>query len=251
MYWYDVILRIKDRLPKFTKRWLSGLYDRWAIDKKILKDLMEYYDMSKEEVMCMLKLGRRLNMELWNILSPKTEKEILKFYEHTPFYVFDLIYWHTRISQKMFRKEVIKIAKGDILDYGAGVGDLCLELAKKGHRVTYADIYGKTFEFAKWLFERRGVKIRMIDLSRQDIEKDEKYNTIIYIDVIKHVLDQKSLLKKLVKHLRPGGFLIITHLKSDEIPEDYPMHFKIEFDAEDYLFSLGLVKKKEWLWIKK
>ena len=28
------------------------------------------------------------------------------------------------------------------------------------------------------------------------------------------------------------------------------MHFKIEFDAEDYLFSLGLVKKKEWLWIK-
>jgi len=48
---------------------------------------MGYYDMSKEEVMCMLKLGRRLNRELWDILSPKTEKEILKFYEHTPFYV--------------------------------------------------------------------------------------------------------------------------------------------------------------------
>jgi 2-polyprenyl-3-methyl-5-hydroxy-6-metoxy-1,4-benzoquinol methylase len=88
-----------------------------------------------------------------------------------------LIYWHTRPSQRRFRKEVVRIARGDCLDYGAGVGDLCIELRRKGYNVTYADVGGKTFEFAKWLFERKNVNIPMINLSKQDLE--DKYDTII------------------------------------------------------------------------
>lgn len=243
------MIKIKDRLPECVRVICRDLYDRYAIDRQIIRDLMEYFNLSYRETIYMLKLGSRLNSDLWKTLNPKSEEDIRKFYEISPFYVFDLVYWHARIRQNEFRKEVIKIAKGDVLDYGGGIGDLCVELVKKGYNVTYADMYGKTFDFAKWLFERRKVPLEMINLSKDDLTK--KYDTIICIDVIEHVQDQKDLLKKFCKHLKTGGYLIIMHLESSGFQEDYPMHFKIDFDAEGLLNSLGLIKsKKEWLWVK-
>jgi 2-polyprenyl-3-methyl-5-hydroxy-6-metoxy-1,4-benzoquinol methylase len=69
-------------------------------------------------------------------------------------------------------------------------------------------------------------------------------------DVIEHVTNPKIILRKLANSLRKEGYLIITHIKSEE-REDYPMHFSIRFNVEEYLHSLGLLKEKEWLYVKR
>jgi 2-polyprenyl-3-methyl-5-hydroxy-6-metoxy-1,4-benzoquinol methylase len=249
------ILKIGKKLPKPIKKPLSWIYNKWnnkwnlKIDKDMVRDLAEYFNLDQKEILWLLQPGERLNADFWHILNPKTEKEIEEFYSINPFYIFELLFWHMKGYQRRFRSEIIKLAEGEILDFGGGIGDLSIELAKKGGNCDYADIYGKTFEFAKWLFQKKGCDIKMIDLSKDKLLKE--YDTILCIDVIEHVTNPKIVLKDLANHLKINGRLIITNLNVLEVSEAHPMHFKIDFDAEKYLNLLGLFKTKEpWLWIK-
>lgn len=214
----------------------------------MIKDLREYFNLDRKEVIWLMKSGTRLNAVYWHILNPKTNKEIQNFYQTNPFSVFSLAFWHSKTSQRLFRSKVISLAQGEILDYGAGIGDLCLKLAKKGFNIDYADVCGKTFEFAKWLFQKKGCDIKMIDLTKNKLSK--KYDTIICIDVIEHLINPRIVLKDFAAHLRNKGKLIITNLNSPVLKE-HPMHIEMKFKAEEYLNSLGIVKLKEpWLWQK-
>jgi len=253
---FEMILKAARRLPKPIRKVLSWIGKRRnskiVIGRGLVRHLAEYFGLSYEETVCMLKLGARLNADLWKILNPGTKEEIEKFYMLSPYCIFDLAYWHMKIAQRRFRQEIVKLCKGDILDYGAGIGDLCIELCRKGLNVDHADVSGRTFEFAKWLFKKKGYNIKMIDLTKEKLSKD--YDTILCLDVIEHVHNPKMLLQELSDHLKNNGNLIITGLKCQDVSENHPMHFKIEFDAEIFLNSLGLFKcaeKKEWLWAKK
>ena len=242
-------------MPSFVKRaWarLRRRHDsRVIMDRELIKNLMEFFDLSYDETICMLKLGRKLLVDFWNLLNPKTEDEILKFYEIVPYDTFSLAFWHMSRSQRKFREEVVRCSFGDVLDYGGGIGELCVKLAEKGLNVTYGDVKGKNMEFAKWLFKKKGLSIKVVDLVK-DYNKLEKYDTIICIDVIEHTLQPEVLLRRLAEHLRTGGKLIITNLSCCGPTQERPMHFKIDFDAEKLLNALGLFKAdREWLWTKK
>ena len=249
----NLALEIGKNLPEPVKKILRPLYNKLdppiSLDKIMVKDLSEYFDLTQEETICMLKLGKRLNRDLWNILNPKTEKEIEEFYQITPYYVFDLAYWHAQRNQRSFRREIVKACRGNVLDYGGGIGDLCIELAKKGLNVTYADVNGETFKFAEWIFKRRHYKIKMIDLKKEDLK--EKYDTILCIDVIEHVINPQMTLKRLAEHLRKNGRLIITNLDLHKKSKMYPMHLDSDLDTKKLLNSFGLLEtKNDWLWIK-
>lgn len=240
-------------LPRPVKNLLAVPYRqlgsniKW--DRKLIKAMSEYSNLSQKEVIWLLKSGERLGADLWRILNPKTEEEIKNFYKTTPFYIFELAFWHMTKFQREFRSEIIKSAKGDVLDFGAGIGDLCLELAKMGFNIDYADLPGSTFDFARWLFLKNGYKINMIDLSKEKFFK--KYDTIYCIDVIEHILNPEKILEDFASHLKKDGRLIITNLKVDEILESHPMHMKVNFDNENFFNQLGLIKTDEpWFWIK-
>jgi len=246
------------RLPKPIKTFLRKAYDKYnsrvILDKNMVNNLRKYFDLTYEETICMLRVGTKLNNIFWNILNPKTEKEIKKFYEVNPFYSFSLAYWHMSRGQRRFRYEIIKTCKGNVLDYGGGIGDLCIALARRGFNVTYAEVYGKTFEFAKWLFKKRKYSnIKILDVGKnQEKIWENMYDTIICIDVIEHIPHPEIILGKMAKHLKNNGGLVITALNSTEVTENHPMHLKIDFDAEKLLNSYGLFKstKHDWLWVK-
>lgn len=245
-----LISKISKKLPGPIRKLIRWIYYKWTskIDKETIDNLMEYFNLDKKEVRWLLKSGNRLNNDFWYILNPKTEKEIEEFYKKTPFYVFELVFYHAKKTQRMLRSEIIKLTKGKVLDYGGGIGDLSIDLSKKGFSIDYADIYGNTFEFAKWLFQKKGCNIKMIDLNKEKLL--QKYNTIICIDVIEHIVSPKIVLENLVAHLENNGRLIITNLNAPVLKE-HPMHIKMKFNSEEYLNSLGLFKAKEpWLWIK-
>ena len=248
-----MILSIAKKLPKPVRESLRWLYHKWKLrvkwNRSLIKNLAEYFVLSEKEVVFYLKAGVELNAHLWKVLHPRNKEEIEQFYSFTPYYIFELAHWHMQKYQRDFRKEVISHTYGNTLDYGAGIGDLCIELAKKGLSVTYTDVGSRTFEFAKWLFKKHNLSIKMIDVNKESLT--QQYDTIICIDVIEHVFDPRELLKDITSHIKKEGHLIITNLNVEEVLENYPMHFKVEFGAEEYLRFLGFYRKEfPWLWIK-
>jgi 2-polyprenyl-3-methyl-5-hydroxy-6-metoxy-1,4-benzoquinol methylase len=244
-------LNIRKRIPEPIKKCFRWLYRGWdiKIDEATMKDLEEYYNLKRKEINRLLKSAGHLDADIWWCLNPKTEEEIKKFYEYSPFYVFELVFWHGSRYQRKLRSKIIELGQGKILDYGGGIGDLCIGFAQKGFEVDYAELQGLKFEFAKWLFSKHNHNISVINLSQEKIFK--KYNTILCIDVIEHVKQPEILLKNFVDHLEGSGRLIITALHPD-VSEITPMHFEMEFNPEEYLNSLGMIKAQEpFLWIKK
>jgi len=97
-----------------------------------------------------------------------------KFYQLNPFYAFSLSYWHMSRGQRNFRHSITSISGETVLDYGGGTGDLCIDLSKKNSGITseiiYADIYGETFKFAKYLFE----KYECSNITALDAKEDQE-----------------------------------------------------------------------------
>ena len=255
----SMIKKVLRRLPPQIVRIMRSTYDRWNgvvhIDRRMTRDLSEYFGVSYEQAACLLKVGSRLNKETWNILQPQSDEEIMQYYQVNPFYIFSLPYWHMSRAQRQFRREIIRFSMGRVLDYGGGVGDLSLALAQTGLRVTYVDVGGRTFDFAKWFLARRGfANITLLD-GAKDQEKiwAEKYETIVCIDVIEHVMHPAVLIAKMASSLTENGTLIITGLDSKAGNEDHPMHLSINFSPAELLNSFGLYQSEErgWLWVKK
>jgi 2-polyprenyl-3-methyl-5-hydroxy-6-metoxy-1,4-benzoquinol methylase len=252
----DILTLAKRYVPRPVKNLVTPVYRPIAEryyqpkpDKKLLQEIMEYLNLSKSEANSLFKLALKLNAMLWTALDPQTEEQIKKFYEITPFYICELAYWHLSRGQRKLRDSIVEIASGDVLDYGGGIGDLSARLAEKGLNVTYADIQGKTFKFAEWLFKRRGLSVKVVDLEKHVLS--EQYDTIICIDVIEHIPNPKTVLERMAISLKKQGRLIITNLQCSGDTEVHPMHFKAEFNTEKFLESLGLVKTgKKWLWVK-
>ena len=255
----SIIKKVLKRLPPQIVRMMRSAYDRWNsvvhIDRSMTRDLSEYFGVSYEQAVCLLKVGSRLNKETWNILQPQSDEEIMQYYQVNPFYIFSLPWWHMSQAQRQFRREIIRFSRGGVLDYGGGVGDLSLALAQAGLRVTYVDIGGRTLDFAKWFLTRRG----FADIMLLDAAKDEekiwagRYETIVCIDVIEHVVHPDVLLTKMASSLTENGTLIITGLDSKAANEDHPMHLSINFSPAELLNSFGLYQSEEhdWLWVKK
>lgn len=251
-----LIFRIAKKFPSPIKNYLKTAHRRWVsffkfvkLDKDLLKDVANYSGLSLKETLWLFKASDRINADFWRILNIKNPDEIVNFYKITPFYIFSLSFWHMTKTQRKFRDEIIKLAKGEVLDFGAGIGDFCIKLSEKGFNVDYADVPGKTFDFAMWLFAKRGCKINMINIEKEKLQK--KYDSIFCIDVIEHIPNPKETLRELAFCLKSGGNLIITGLKNEEDLKGHPMHIKTDLGDEKYLKHLGLLMTKTpWLLIK-
>ncbi len=247
-----------------AKRFLNWAYVIIFLDRTAVVSLAEYYHLPQKEVVWLLKNGGRINNDFWMMLNPKTVDEKKHFYEITPFYNFELSLWHMTRYQKKFRQAVLEIAKGKVLDFGGGIGDMSLMLAKRGFLVEYADVAGNTYNYAKWQFSKAKLNIPMIDLSSQTGVPAEpatiasgqkisrKYDTIICIDVIEHLPNAKEVLKSLADALNSGGSMVATNLTiSQESSKYHPMHENADIN-EEYITSLGLAySQKPWLLLKR
>lgn len=247
----NYITNIRKKIPETIKRPIRYFYNMWStkIDNDVLDFLQQYYKLSRKSVRYFLRNGGRLSADLWVCSNPKTQNEIKKYYEDNPFYAFHLIYWHGTKYQRDLRNRFVKLAKGSVLDYGGGIGDLCAKICRHGLKIDYADLQGRMFNFAQVFFKVNNLNIKMIELSNDNIT--DRYDTIFCIDTIEHVLNPKGVLKGLVEHLNNNGQLIITALETN-ISDDAPMHFAIDFNSEEYFNSLGMEKtNEEFVWIKK
>lgn len=166
--------------------------------------------------------------ESWEKINPNTknETEVNNFYMVTDAYIYELmaanyivqtLYSYFVLIEKLKSKNI-----KTILDYGAGAGTLSILFKELGYNVIYADLPGKTFNFAKWRFKQRGLDIKMIKIKNRNFIKDLDFDCILCTEVIEHLVNPLKYLKDFKKYLKKGQYLIVS--ESCEYTDDFSSH---------------------------
>ncbi|MDA3815281.1 MAG: methyltransferase domain-containing protein [Patescibacteria group bacterium] len=199
--------------------------------KSALLELSKYFKKHTQTIKNKMLVEKPV-AEDWKRISPDVNDEdsIVNFYIKTDSYIYELMAANhiiqTLFSYYVLSKKIENKNIKNILDYGAGAGTLCILFKKLGYEITYADLPGKLFDYAKWRFKERCLKVPMINITKGKISK--KYDCIISTEVVEHVLRPKDLIQELKKMLKKNGILIIsescsytkefsTHLESNKI----------------------------------
>ena len=98
----------------------------------------------------------------------------------------------------------------NILDLGCGGGLTCEPLARLGANVTGIDFIKKNIQVAKKHSLNSTLDINYINKDLNKIKLKNKYDVILLLEVIEHINDWQSLIKKIKKNLKPKGKLIIS-----------------------------------------
>lgn len=178
----------------------------------------------------------------WNDDPPVDPDAVGRWYEaNSEYYLYDLAQFHLAYKHIRFMLDIVELSDGRILDYGAGIGDLVLELARRQHDVTYLDVDGRTKAFARWRAERDWLPVTFAsDLG----EVDGPFDTIISLDVFEHLAEPLPVVDGLIEKLAPGGRMIVTAYFG--ATKSHPMHFDHDIDLGAYLRAAGLVDRKSF-----
>jgi 2-polyprenyl-3-methyl-5-hydroxy-6-metoxy-1,4-benzoquinol methylase len=152
---------------------------------------------------------------------------------------YNLEYKRIRDSIKMLR-----LGRGACLDYGAGNGEIILELARRGHPAIYFDVDGTSMRFARHRAERQKLAVEFFH-SKDDLAASAKrqgLDTIFSFDVLEHLPDLPGELKFLASLLNPGGRMAF------DVPagstKAHPMHLNHHLDVHAYMESIGMTEER-------
>lgn len=97
--------------------------------------------------------------------------------------------------------------KPSFLDVGCGIGDVSEFVASKGWNGKAIDISENAIQIAK----QKLSSFSGVDVQQQLLEDvNGKFETIFLMDILEHLEDDKSVLKKVSELLHPTGFLVLS-----------------------------------------
>ncbi|MBD3315647.1 MAG: methyltransferase domain-containing protein [Chitinivibrionales bacterium] len=118
----------------------------------------------------------------------------------------------TERNEVVFFADIVQGANKKILDVGCAEGELVIELARRGHDTTGADISQGFLRQTMQLASDKGLKVKTVHV---DVEKTvepcrgNKYDYIYLNDIIEHFRNPIAALCNVRQLLNDGGALII------------------------------------------
>ncbi|MCS6886479.1 MAG: methyltransferase domain-containing protein [Acidobacteriota bacterium] len=210
--------------------------------RRTVEELVEFTSDCPQKVETLLVTSTAKLAEDWQAKRPTTRQEVEKWYvDNSAYYIYDLAQFHLSYKHIVFTMDILRLAKGRVLDYGGGIGDLSIALAKQGNDVTYLDVEGRSKEYARWQAKKQGVSIRFVS-SHEEIASDS-FDTIILLDVLEHLYEPQPVLDFLVDRLSVAGMMILSAYFG--ATKAHPMHFDHEIDVYGHLLERGFVDAKE------
>lgn len=95
---------------------------------------------------------------------------------------------------------------GDVLEVGAGIGGSTLAL-QSGRETSWTCLEPDA-ELADCI--RKSIKsVKVITGTTRDLGERKHFDTIIYIDVLEHIKDDRAEIMRASNHLRPGGQIVV------------------------------------------
>ena len=118
--------------------------------------------------------------------------------------------------------EVISLLDGrNILDVGSGIGTFIKIFSEKGYTVTAIDMSQQCLDMAKKL-DLKNVRLIKDDICNPKRLKG-KYDSVVALDILEHIKDERKALNQMKKFLKPSGSLIIS---VPAFPTLYSLHDK-------------------------
>ena len=121
------------------------------------------------------------------------------------------------VTQRAAMRRLIRtIRPGDrVLDYGCGVGRWTREIARRGAHVTAVDFSATMLDEAGRRTAAAGLSshCRFVQSDVTCLELPERFDVILGVTVLQHVLDDDRLAQTIVRlagHLKPGGRMILV-----------------------------------------
>ncbi len=209
-----------------------------------LTELAEYTQRPRAELLELCQGQRERLKQIWSQHPRDTAKSIDTFYRNVGEYVYGLLWWHClqRGPAVAWNARILELAQQhgvrSCLDFGGGIGSNAFLFQKAGIETTLAEISQPSLEFARWRAERRGLKIRLVDLEAEPL-RGEQFDLVTAIDVLEHVPDALATLRRLASLVRPGGFLCFDLIAGKYDPDE-PFHLlRSKYPIRSRLRSLG------------
>ncbi|MEM3641517.1 MAG: methyltransferase domain-containing protein [Candidatus Bathyarchaeia archaeon] len=205
--------------------------------RQVVLDYCEYSGISYEETVKLINKGSKLARDEWvEIVKHGSDEEIFEFYTKSKYYIYEVLQPYLepeKYSKDINYLKILRFAESTlkkkgccrVLDFGGGVGELCIFLAKVGCNVTYSDLPGKVSEFAKWRFCNRNISIKQLSSRIDGLELPAyEYDLIVSDAVIEH-LNRKYLgnfVQAFARALVDGGYIYL--LWDPTYNKEYPYH---------------------------
>ncbi len=221
-------------------------------------EIAEYMSLPMADVRSRLARATETFTEEWKqrVADPADERAVTRFYNESQTELFDLAQWHATDPIHCRALMCADLARRNggsrYLDYGAGIGSDALVFADEGFEVTLADVAEPLLAFARWRCERRGIRVKTIDLKRETPPR-RSFDVAVCFDVLEHVHRPLKTLDGIGRSLRPGGLLFV-HAPFGEDP-DRPMHVVHSDVITPRMRSVGFNYRgdleeafPDWLW---
>ncbi|MCR4337194.1 MAG: class I SAM-dependent methyltransferase, partial [Candidatus Omnitrophica bacterium] len=93
-----------------------------------------------------------------------------------------------------------------VLDIGCGTGATLQEFRAKGKDVYGTDVSEEAIRFSK----KRGLEnIYQFDFSQEEL-KEKKFDLILCLDVLEHIVDDRKVLKNIKNSMHAGSYFLMT-----------------------------------------
>jgi 2-polyprenyl-3-methyl-5-hydroxy-6-metoxy-1,4-benzoquinol methylase len=184
------------------------------------------------------------NWEAAKLDEADAEKMAAWYCDNSELYMFAISAYNLEYKRIKSNLAMMKYGRGKCLDYGAGNGDLILEMARRGHPAVYYDVDGTSAKFAKSRADQRGLNVEFShskDGLRESAAR-QGFDTIFSFDVLEHIPDLAGELDFLSSLLAPGGHMIF------DVPagstKAHPMHLNHNLNVRGHMLAKGFAEEK-------
>jgi 2-polyprenyl-3-methyl-5-hydroxy-6-metoxy-1,4-benzoquinol methylase len=241
------------------ERWQRVLAPRTgSVRAELILELSEYLGLSTHAIEERFKNAAQRFTEEWRhrVTDATDEAAVIRFYNESQTEIFDLAQWHANDAIHLRSLVCLDLARQRpgrrLVDYGSGIGSDALVFAQEGFDVTLADVSSPLLSFASWRCERRGHRVKIVDLKSSRLPQ-RSYDVAICFDVLEHVLRPARTLRQINKAMATRGLLFV-HAPFGADPER-PMHVVHEDVITRRMRAIGFNWRgdlerecPDWLW---
>lgn len=214
-----------------------------------MAELMDFTGYEKERI---VELWASSNQELaknWNTAAlPEHDAERLAqwYRDNSELYLFAISAYNLEYKRIRSNLKVLRYARGTCLDYGAGNGEIILELARRGQPAAYYDVEGATMRFARERAASQQLDVQFF-CSKSELTAaavNHGFDTVFSFDVLEHLPDLQGELSLLASLLSQGGLLVF------DVPagstKAHPMHLNHGLDVLSFFAAKGFKDERSW-----